>query len=172
MFEVPKGQVVQFGFKMDLNREDKLPQPIDIAILPTKNLVAVTERYYARVNLYKLREANGALSGTFMRSFGGKGKEDGQLYFPRGICEDVEGHMLVCDTLNARVSQFDIDGNFIKHVLTRPAASEAEEIEQPTKIACDKDNRYLAVVFAYLGKCVIRVFKYRTCVRQPSESQV
>lgn len=59
-----------------------------------------------------------ALSGTFKRSFGTKGKEFGQFIEPKGICiSTVTGSaslIYVCDMWNNRIQVFDaLTGDFV-----------------------------------------------------------
>eukprot|EP00058_Branchiostoma_floridae_P002450 XP_002587938.1 hypothetical protein BRAFLDRAFT_87326 [Branchiostoma floridae] len=54
-------------------------------------------------------------SGKFRFQFGGEGSGEGQLYYPRGICTDSSGHILVADSVYhmketgwIKVSQTDV----------------------------------------------------------------
>ena len=154
---------ILFGNQYDA---DHLLSPYDIAILKTQNLIAVTEHRLHSVSIYEYLDGR-VLSGRFLRKFGKEGTGDGELIFPRGICEDIDGNLLVCDTSNSRVSQFNTDGEFIKHIFISPPESVGVN-EMPMEIACDKKNRHLAIVFGYLSKCIVRVFKY---IEAPSASR-
>ena len=57
-------------------------------------------------------------SGNFLRKIGSEGSGDGQLKFPRGVCTDYDGNIIVADRNNDRVSQFSMNGTFIQHLLT------------------------------------------------------
>jgi len=49
----------------------------------------------------------------FLKKFGGKGNEDGQLTSPHSIDIDKEGNVYVTDTGNDRIQKYDLDGKFI-----------------------------------------------------------
>ena len=54
-------------------------------------------------------------SGTFLRQIGEKGKGDGQLNWPCGLCVEKCGdhhNILVCDAVNNRIVQFSVEGSF------------------------------------------------------------
>ncbi|KAI8483523.1 hypothetical protein Bbelb_387460 [Branchiostoma belcheri] len=51
--------------------------------------------------------------------FGKHGSGDGQLDHPMGLYVDGDDNIIVCDSHNHRVSQFDRDGLFVRHLLTR-----------------------------------------------------
>ena len=52
-------------------------------------------------------------AGTFVKSWGGYGSEDGQFNFPIGISVASDGSLYVTDTYNHRIQKFDRNGNFI-----------------------------------------------------------
>ncbi|XP_019642573.1 PREDICTED: tripartite motif-containing protein 3-like [Branchiostoma belcheri] len=52
------------------------------------------------------------------KKFGGFGSGDGQLDSPHGICLDRQGNVIVVDRGNWRVSVFDRDGKFVRHIIT------------------------------------------------------
>lgn len=54
------------------------------------------------------------LEGHFIRNVGkGRGLDPGFLMFPTYVYVDDSGHLYVSDTINARISEFDADGNFV-----------------------------------------------------------
>ncbi|KAI8513679.1 hypothetical protein Bbelb_080030 [Branchiostoma belcheri] len=52
------------------------------------------------------------------KKFGGFGSGDGQLDSPHGICLDRQGNVIVVDRGNWRVTVFDRDGKFVRHIIT------------------------------------------------------
>ena len=55
-------------------------------------------------------------NGTFVKSWGGKGKEAGQFQVAHGIAIDAGGQLWVADRENQRVQIFDSDGRFIREI--------------------------------------------------------
>ena len=55
-------------------------------------------------------------SGKFLSKFGSQGSGAGQLCSPRGICLDPDGRVFVSESNNSRVSVFNPDGTFVKHI--------------------------------------------------------
>jgi hypothetical protein len=57
-------------------------------------------------------------AGTLVKSFGGKGKKQGQFDTPHGLWVDSRDKanpvLVVCDRANARLQWFDLDGKFLK----------------------------------------------------------
>lgn len=70
-------------------------------------------------NLYVSDEGNHTITvwrpedGAKLDEWGQPGSENGQLNRPSGISMDLDGNMLVVDTLNHRVQTFTRSGNFI-----------------------------------------------------------
>lgn len=64
--------------------------------------------------------------GEYQASFAGKGKEDGRCDCSHGLAIDMrydQPLLLVCDRENRRLSHFDLDGRFVRHItlhLRRP----------------------------------------------------
>ena len=54
-----------------------------------------------------------------VRRTGTKGRGEGQLNYPSGLCTDYNGDVFVADTNNNRVSVFSKDLNFLKHLFTQ-----------------------------------------------------
>lgn len=63
---------------------------------------------------------------TYVKSFGGRGKEDGKMRTPHGLFMDTRGKeplLLVCDRENHRLQWFTMDGEFVRKMdqgLRRP----------------------------------------------------
>src|SRR5437773_658765 len=55
-------------------------------------------------------------NGTFIKSWGGKGKEPGKFEVAHGIAIDAKGLLWVADRENQRIQIFDADGKFIREV--------------------------------------------------------
>lgn len=51
--------------------------------------------------------------GEYVSSFGHKGPEPGQFWYPRGIALTHENEMIVCDSWNHRIQRFSLDGSFL-----------------------------------------------------------
>ena len=56
--------------------------------------------------------------GSPVSKIGAKGRKDGQLLNPKATAVTTSGHILVADHGNDRISEFTLDGTFIRHVLT------------------------------------------------------
>ena len=53
-------------------------------------------------------------NGTHLRSFGKKGKSNGEFQYPTGIAFDSLGNIVVADNSNHRVQVLDKNGNFLR----------------------------------------------------------
>jgi len=98
-------------------------------------------------------------NGNYQSSFAGNGTEDGKCDCCHGVSLDTrydQPLLLVCDRENCRLSHFDLDGKFVRHVtvhLRRPCHASfhgdyavVSELEGRVTII-DKDN----VPVAFLG---------------------
>ena len=72
----------------------------------------VCESRYHRVHVYN---STWGLNQTL----GGYGSGDGQLWNPHSAIGLPDGLVIISDSLNTRVSLFNIKGQFVKHILTR-----------------------------------------------------
>jgi sugar lactone lactonase YvrE len=83
--------------------------PTNVAIAPNGDIY-VADGYGAYfINQYDAR-------GKFLRSFGGNGKEAGQLACPHGLIVDTRGaepYLLVADRTNNRLQRFTLDGRHL-----------------------------------------------------------
>ncbi|XP_078329836.1 uncharacterized protein LOC111114735 isoform X1 [Crassostrea virginica] len=87
-------------------------------------------------------------SGQHRFSYTGQGSE----FYPYGICTDVLGHILVCDTVSETVHLLNQDGGFLSIIL-----SEQQGIEYPRGLCVDDENNL------YVGQCdtnTVAVYKY------------
>ena len=73
-------------------------------------MYVVTELGANQVNVYNA-------SWSLVSSFGSQG----QLNYPRSAVISNQGHVVVADSLNYRVSMFTLDGQFVKHIITYDA---------------------------------------------------
>ena len=55
-------------------------------------------------------------NGSFIKSWGGKGKEPGKFEVAHGIAIDAKGLLWVADRENQRIQIFDADGKFIREM--------------------------------------------------------
>ena len=89
-----------------------LNQPNDIAIAPNGDVfIAQGHTPGARGDARVLKFDK---DGRFVKSWGGKGKEQGQFDVAHGITFDPKGLLWVMDRENSRIQVFDTDGNFVR----------------------------------------------------------
>ena len=81
------------------------------------------------------RIAKCSQSGDKLKTFGVKGRGNGQLLGPQYMAADGRGYLWVTDWGNSRVDRFDLDGNFIQSIVGIP---------QPTGIAVREDKLYVS----------------------------
>ena len=94
------------------------------------------------------------LSGTFLFSFGGLGKEEGKLNNPECARVNSAGEAYVADLKNDRVQVFDRDGKFLRSF--GQTGSGKGEFKAPAGIAFDAhDNVYVSEI----GNNRVQVFR-------------
>lgn len=87
-------------------------RPTNLAIAPNGDIYVGDGYGSSYINHYNSK-------GEFIRTFGGKGKEAGQLDCPHGITIDTRGAeplLLVADRANNRLQYFTLDGKHVKFV--------------------------------------------------------
>jgi hypothetical protein len=86
--------------------------PTNLAISPNGDIYIGDGYGSSYINQYNNK-------GEYIRTFGGKGKEAGQLDCPHGITVDLRGaepRLLVADRGNARLQYFTLDGKHVSFV--------------------------------------------------------
>ena len=92
--------------------------------------------------------------GKLLAKMGGEGGGDGSLSSPSGVCCMPQGHLVVADTGNNRLSTFSLEGSFLGHMqvdVTSPRAV--------TKVG----GRYLVVseFESCNSPCAVKVFEVK-----------
>ena len=77
--------------------------PRGVAVNTERNEIAVTDGDISRVQVF-------SVDGTYLRSFGGEGEEDGEFNDPSGIVFLNNGNIFVADSSNNRVQMFTGQG--------------------------------------------------------------
>ena len=140
--------LASFGRKSKEGGGETLQEPLYVHV-DHKERVLVSDRTQCCIKVY-------SLSGEFLGKFGSSGTSDGHLLSPHGLCEDAFGNILVCDTENKRVTAFDRQGHFIKHLLTA-----TDGVTFPVDVTFDSESGHLAVSMHHTNGTFrkIRVYK-------------
>jgi len=133
------GQILQ-RFRGPLNGFDR---PMDILVLDNGNLV-VSEYSGDRLSLLDAK-------GSYIKSFGSKGRGEGQLLGPQYLAQDSQKNIYVSDFGNARISVFTQDGDFLFYFGLK--SKHFSGLEAPTGIAVHEDRVY--VCDAVYGSIII-----------------
>jgi sugar lactone lactonase YvrE len=97
--------------------------------------------------------------GAIVRRFGNEGSGDGELRYPCELCFMSDGrHVAVVEWINARVSVFTVDGEFIRHVgvgvLSRPESVACSAFDE--LVVADSQSQRLRV-FSSTGELLASV---------------
>jgi DNA-binding beta-propeller fold protein YncE len=120
----PEGHVTMvFGRKQEASDEDtgplKHPNPpkpaedgrfrqvTDVAFGPQGEI-------YISDGYINSRVAKADKNGNWLKSWGDRGKEEGQFHTPHNIATDAQGNVYVADRGNGRIQVFDGDGKFLR----------------------------------------------------------
>jgi DNA-binding beta-propeller fold protein YncE len=79
------------------------------------------------------------VQGVERRRIGGPGSAPGRFFQPTNLALGPEGHLFVCDTLNARVQVLDRNGSVVRIVGSRGRA--LGQLVRPKGIAVDRAGR-------------------------------
>jgi len=96
-------------------------------------------------------------SGEVTGSFGQEGDGQGDVFRPKGLAIDTEGHYYIADAFQNAVQVFDPDGDLLYAFGGKGIGP--GEFQLPTGVAIDRDNRIFVVdsfnrrvqVFQYIG---------------------
>jgi DNA-binding beta-propeller fold protein YncE len=108
----PRGQILlTLGTR---GQPGQINQPTDVAV-GTNGDVFVAQGHTPGPN-GDPRVVKFDRNGTFIKSWGGKGKGPGQFDVAHGIAIDANGRLWVADRENQRIQIFDQDGNYLKEL--------------------------------------------------------
>ncbi len=128
--ELGKKYISSFG-KGDLQR------PTGIAVNHVTSELLVVDTVAGSILRYDLK--NNTLKGKF----GSRGTEDGQLNFPTHIYVDIEGNILVADSMNFKIQTFSSSGEFTSSF--GKAGDSQGFLSRPRGIAKDSDGNIYVV---------------------------
>ena len=99
-------------------------------------------------------------SGDFIRKYGRKGSGDRHLEYPRGVCVDPRGGVVVCDGGNRRVVRYGCEGGEERwEVVRSPDQLGKEELHC---VSVSRDGLHLVVGSTEDRKGVVRAYNYNT----------
>jgi len=107
----PDGRVLMTLGKAGVAAEgpDTFNGPTDVVVAPGGDIF-VTDGHVANANG---RVVKFSKDGTFIKTWGKRGKGPGELDQPHSIAMDSKGRLFVADRSNSRIQIFDQDGRFI-----------------------------------------------------------
>jgi streptogramin lyase len=131
------GELVRsFGEKGTGNGQ--LSNPRGIAIDPVGNVWVVERGEFAESTFgEKVRVQKFSSTGTYLSQFGKEGTGNGEFKFPQAIATDSEGNVLIADTENNRVQEFNSAGEFVR----KYSGEGANALKEPKGIAVDAEGR-------------------------------
>jgi DNA-binding beta-propeller fold protein YncE len=108
----PEGETLRYF------RSDHLIRPVDIALDEERGRLYVADGSHQNSKEHYVRVFD--LEGNYLGEVGeGRGSSEGRLLFPTYLAVGADGTLYVSDTMNARVSVFDAEGNFLRTVGSR-----------------------------------------------------
>jgi hypothetical protein len=112
--------------------EGKGYKPTSVAVAPNGDIFVADGYGLSLIHKYDAK-------GNYLKTFGGKGKEDGKFMVCHGIAIDTRPGkplLLVCDRENRRLQHYDLDGNFIATLVTN--------LRRPCAVSIHGDNVAIA----------------------------
>jgi sugar lactone lactonase YvrE len=86
------------SFRLSNETSEQLSPPSGFAFTPQGQLV-LADDFNHRIQIYE--------NDQLVKSFGEKGKENGQFHYPKGIAVDEDGNIYVADSWNHRIHVFE-----------------------------------------------------------------
>ena len=128
VFSPKADEIYKFG-------KEILVDPIRIAVDEERERIYVSDRKTNQVKMF-------SLDGKFIKSIGhaqgARSQNDGEFNAPNGLAVDATGNLYVCDTLNARIQIFDLNGVFVRKFGSR--GDSMTNFESPTEISLDSSG--------------------------------
>jgi DNA-binding beta-propeller fold protein YncE len=108
----PNGKTLRFF------RSDRMVRPVDIALDETRGRLYVADGSHQNSQEHYVRIFD--LEGNYLGEVGeGRGSSEGHLLFPTYLTVDDAGNVYVADTMNSRISVFDVEGEFVRTIGAR-----------------------------------------------------
>ena len=103
---------------IEFTRGDKPPVAVDGYFNgPTDIAFDSSDNMYISDGYFNSRVAKLDKHGDWIKSWGSRGREDGQFMLPHGIGVDRENNVYVADRSNRRIQVFDSDGNHLRNIV-------------------------------------------------------
>jgi len=103
---------------IEFGRGDKPPVAVDGYFNgPTDVAWDSEDNIYISDGYFNSRVVKLNKHGDWVKSWGSRGRENGQFILPHGIGIDRENHVYVADRSNRRIQVFDGDGNHLRNIL-------------------------------------------------------
>jgi len=118
-----------------LEDEKELTPVADILINKKDNFLIIDE-FNHRVQIYDEK-------GKLINSFGEKGKEPGQFYYPKALAQDSKGNLYIADCWNHRIQKFSPELQFL--TAFGSYGNKEGEFNEPYDITIDKRERLFIV---------------------------
>ena len=115
--------------------------PMWVSVHPQSNKVYVSDSDNHRVQILNTNL-------TFYRTFGRKGKGNGEFDRPSAICFDSTGNVYVGDSVNHRIQVFTADGKYL-----RQFRNGSGELNYPLGLAIDSNG--LVYISDRLNNCIV-----------------
>ena len=109
-------------------------------IMPTDVAIGINQRVYI-VDSGNHRILMYTKDGSYLSTFGTKGKGNDQLNAPVGITTTLDGRVLVADRGNKRIQIYDSEGNFLNSIPTVVGKSTVT----PVDVATDGNGKRILV---------------------------
>ena len=122
------------SFRSDNDELKNLSPPSGFAFTPQGYLI-ISNDFNHQVQIYD--------NDRLLKSFGEKGKGNGQFHYPKGITTDKNGDIYVADSWNHRVQKFDSEGNHQKNFGLYGEAR--GELNEPYDIIVETSGNILVV---------------------------
>jgi DNA-binding beta-propeller fold protein YncE len=121
-------------FRSNHESQEQLSPPSGFAFTPQGYFI-IADDFNHRIQIYD--------GDKLLKSFGDKGKENGQFHYPKGIAVDKNGNIYVADSWNHRIQKFDQHCN---HQLTFGSYGEDKgNLNEPYDIMVESCGRIIVV---------------------------
>ena len=120
-------------------------QPVDVAI--------VGDRLYVLDMMHHQVQVLNKLTGEHLFTFGESGSGDGQLFMATNMAVGPDETLYVTDTLNFRIVNFTLDGEFIRNI--GQVGTSPGSFARPKGLTLDREGRIYVVDSAFMNVQVL-----------------
>ncbi len=133
------------------NEYGQVNDPYGMCIQPFTCNLLVCDPWNHRIQIFNNNNNNSSSPYSFSYQIGSTteigSEEIGEFYYPQGLCCDNQGHIIVSDSWNYRIQEFNENGRFLHSFGSE--GSSFDQFDRPNSVCFDKEHHQLLISDCY-----------------------